>query len=164
MYCPDCSAETVPGLKYCKRCGASLVGGRAGEQGFPVWLTLAFLALIGIIMIVGLVAPFAAFSELTNRGFSVRDLRAMFVLSPIAASGVSGLLVWLLLRLISINKESAAAAEAKREPNYQYGPSRFNAPQESFGGATAQDPNYTNPLDRAGATRERRAPKVRPTR
>jgi hypothetical protein len=161
MYCPDCGFETTQGLNYCKRCGASLASDSATAPRFPVLLTAIFLAAILIIMTIGLALPFVAVSELITRGVAIRDLRPLMVLSPMFALGASGLLVWLLLRLIEINKGSRAASGPKQAAANRYGIPPISPQQKVFGSVTE---HTTRTFEHEEASRERGEPKVRATR
>src|ERR1044071_3119776 len=141
MYCSFCSAEITPGLKYCRRCGASLSpNADAPEQKkFPLVMTLAFLVLMGFVLTIGMVAPFAMVSETTARGINLDSLMPLLVLIPLVAFGVVGLLVWLLLRLIRIHQLSGSPAqldEPRKEPARDYTPARIAAPPENVGSVT----------------------------
>jgi len=159
MYCPDCGAETTPGLNYCKRCGANLA--QRGGPEFPVLLTVVFLALILIIMTIGLALPFVALPDLVVRGVSVRELRPLMVLSPMVALGASGLLVWLLLKLIEINRGRRAADDARRQVTWRPAPAQVEAPPRPV---TSVTDRATGAFDIVEAARESRASRVRPTR
>jgi hypothetical protein len=137
MYCSFCSAEITPGLKYCKRCGVNLSSNVKAppQKKFPLALTLAFLALIGFVLSVGMVVPFAVASETMSRGVNVDSLMPLLVLIPLIAFGVVGLLVWLLLRLIKVHQQSGSSTqliEPRRDPPVDYTPARIAAPPEKI--------------------------------
>jgi hypothetical protein len=137
MYCSFCSAEITPGLKYCKRCGANLSSNAdaPSQKKFPLALTLAFLALMGFVLTIGMIAPFAIASETMSRGINVDSLMPILVLIPLIAFGAVGLLVWLLLRLIKVYQQSGSSTqliEPRRDPSVDYTPARIAAPPEKI--------------------------------
>src|SRR5215216_3049936 len=138
MYCSTCGAETTPGLKYCKRCGVNLSSNAdvIVQKKFPIAMTLAFLALMVIVLVIGLIAPFALVSESVPRGINIDSLMPILVIIPCIAFGVIGLLVWLLLRLIKIHQQSGISTqinEARRDSTRDYTPARIAAPPETIG-------------------------------
>jgi hypothetical protein len=159
MFCSTCGAETTPGLKYCKRCGMNLSSKAeaSAQKKFPLVLSLAFLALIGFVLSIGLVAPFAIVSETANRGISVNSLMPVLLLIPVIALGVTGLLVWLLLHLIKIHQQSGSATqlgEPRQAPMREFTPARLNAPPESMGSVTEHTTRNFDSVKERIATRE----------
>ena len=137
MYCSFCSAEITPGLKYCKRCGANLSSNADAppQKKFPLALTLAFLALMGFVLTIGMIAPFAIASETTSRGINIDSLMPLLMLIPLIAFGAVGLLIWLLLRLIKVYQQSGSSTrlvEPRRDPSADYTPARIAAPPEKI--------------------------------
>lgn len=157
MYCPSCGSENAQGLRYCKRCGANLDSNTGAPKKFPLALTLAFLALIGFVLSVGLVAPFAAISETAGRGVSVDSLMPILVIIPLVAFGVIWLLVWLLLRLIKIYQQSGGPTQIKEDKQASprdYMPARIAAPPESMGSVTEHTTRNFDSIENRAATRE----------
>jgi hypothetical protein len=159
MYCSSCGTETTPGLKYCKRCGANL-GSSAdapAQKKFPAILTIAFLALIGFVLGIGCVVPFAAISETAGRGISIDSLMPLLMLIPCVAFGVIGLLVWLLLRLIKIYQQPGAPAqpdEVRQPPIREYTPAQMAAPPEIIGSVTEHTTRNFESVENRARTRE----------
>jgi predicted nucleic acid-binding Zn ribbon protein len=51
MFCPACGAETKEGLRYCNRCGASLIAERtAPPRLFTMIVVLSVVVLLAIII------------------------------------------------------------------------------------------------------------------
>jgi hypothetical protein len=98
MFCPGCGTETAEGLNYCKRCGENLGSQALAFQPAkpPAWLVLSFLAVIGLIAIIGLVGPMASADDLKRNGFSPREV--IFLCS--AALGGAALMIAFLSRLL----------------------------------------------------------------
>jgi hypothetical protein len=159
MYCSTCGAETTPGLKYCNRCGANLHSATEvlPPKKFPLLMIIAFLALMGFVLSIGLVAPFAVVSETTSRGVNIDSLMPILILIPSVAFGVIGLLVWLLLRLIKIYQQSGDAprtGQARQAPIRDYTPGRLPAPPETLGSVTEHTTRNFDSLENRAGTRE----------
>jgi len=120
-------------------------------------MVIAFLALKGFVLSVGLVAPFAVVSETTGRGVNIDSLMPILILIPCVAFGVIGLLVWLLLRLIKVYQQSGGSPqtnEIRKASTRDYTPARLAAPPETLGSVTEHTTrNFDSLKDRAG-TRE----------
>ena len=141
MYCSICGAENTQGLKYCKRCGAILssIAVEPAQKKFPLALILAFLALMGFILSVGMITPFAIGSETMARGMSLDSLMPLLVLIPLIAFGAVGMLVWLLLRLIKIHQQPSSLTrmiEPRKDLSVDYTPARIAAPPETITSVT----------------------------
>lgn len=159
MYCSSCGTETTPGLKYCKRCGASLNTNTdaPAQKKFPLVLTIAFLAVIGFVLSLGAIVPFAAISETAGRGISLDSLMPLLILIPCFAFGVIGLLVWLLLRLIKIYQQSGATAQPNevRQPSVRdYTPAQIAPPPEVVGSVTEHTTRNFESVENKARTRE----------
>jgi hypothetical protein len=159
MYCPSCGVENADGLRYCKRCGGNLSSsaGAPAQRKFPLAMTVAFLALMGFVLSIGLVAPFAVVSETTGRGVPIDSLMPILILIPCVAFGVIGLLVWLLLHLIKIHQQSGSATrvnEARKDSMRDYAPARIAAPPESIGSVTEHTTRNFDSIENRGGTRE----------
>jgi len=111
MFCPTCGVDSVEGLNYCKRCGANVTTalGEASLKKFPLPLTFAFLALIGLVFAMGLAFPLAAAHDLTLNGFSPRHLMVIFAGDLALTFLVVAMLIWLFLRLVRLNQHSGPA-------------------------------------------------------
>src|SRR5437868_6985733 len=113
MFCPTCGVEAAPGLRYCKQCGANLNAAAASEppRRFPPIVIMTFLAVLGMITLVGLAIPLAASNDLKNSGFSPRDILALFSISAVVTLLLDTMLVWLLLKLIKIYQPPHPSAQ-----------------------------------------------------
>ena len=141
MYCPNCGAESTQGLKFCKRCGASVASSAdiTTPQKFPVGLTAGFLGIIGLIALVGLIGPLAVATDLVKQGIALNNLKPILFLSPIVTFGIVGVLIWLLLRLIKIYQQPGGQPQIKEvqaEGSKAYTPAQIAAPPESVGSVT----------------------------
>jgi hypothetical protein len=141
MYCPNCGAESTLGLKFCKRCGASIASSAdtTAPQKFPVALTAGFVGIIGLIALVGLIAPLALATDLIKQGITLDNLRPILFLSPVVTFGIVGALIWLLLRLIKIYQHPGGQSQIKEvqaEGSKAYTPAQIAAPPESLGSVT----------------------------
>jgi len=159
MYCSTCGAENTQGLKYCNRCGANLASSAdaPAQKKFPIVMTVAFLALMGFVLAIGLVAPFALVSDTVPRGINVDSLMPILIIIPCIAFGATGLLVWLLLRLISMHQQSGSASqvkEARKNLTNEFTPPRIAAPPEMFGSVTEHTTRNFDSVKNRAATRE----------
>jgi hypothetical protein len=140
MYCPNCGAESTQGLKFCKRCGASIASSAdmIAPQKFPVGLTAGFLGIIGLIALVGLIGPLAVATDLVKQGISLNNLKPILFLSPVVTFGIVGALIWLLLRLIHIYQRPGAQQikEVQADRSKAYTPAQIVPPPESVGSVT----------------------------
>jgi hypothetical protein len=129
MFCSTCGAESVPGLSYCKRCGANL--GASEDQpksrSIPLYLVTLFALVIAGIGGGGL----GAISAIVDRSAEVAtrpqvigagELTMVFmhqvgpiILCTAALSlGIVALLVWLLLKILNIHSGSPAPARSSK--------------------------------------------------
>jgi hypothetical protein len=90
----------VEGLRYCKRCGATLALGGSPHQKVAVALPVTFLIVIGIIFCIGLGLPMAAAQDMMRIGFSTSEMMLLFIADFGLTLALVAMLVWLLLRLI----------------------------------------------------------------
>ena len=102
MYCPNCGADNLEGVKFCKRCGASInlpaarpcVEIAPGKMTGMFW-SIAVLALGGLALILGCMAALIAL------GLDKDLLAVVTVLGFVTVFGVAGLLIRQLSRLIN---------------------------------------------------------------
>jgi phosphate/sulfate permease len=127
---------------------------------FPTILALAFLAVIGIIAITGLVAPFAITSDLSARGISISNLLPVLILSPIITFGIVLLLIWLMLRLIKMYQHPNGQAETKSEAKQPTQP-QIAAPPEMVMSVTEHTTRNFEPVENIIKSRD---PKKKVTR
>ncbi|MDQ4123692.1 MAG: zinc ribbon domain-containing protein [Acidobacteriota bacterium] len=112
MFCPACGAETKEGLRYCNRCGASLIAERtAPPRLFTMIVILSVVVLLVIIISFTIIFFFGI--ELAGRG-NVDPFAFLFL---ITLSLVALTMVWLIVRqlarLISVYLETS---ETKEQP------------------------------------------------
>ena len=137
MFCPTCGADSVEGLKYCKRCGANITGtSGAPPKKFPLALTISFLTIIGTTFIVGLALPMAASHDLVAAGFSTGQLMDLFLADMAVTLVIVVLLIWLFLRLIRLHQQTGGAASAPKAATSDFAPSQIAAPPQSIGSVT----------------------------
>lgn len=103
MYCPVCGADNQQGVKFCKRCGASvnLPAARSRSEISPGKLTgmfwaIAILALGGLALILGCSIPLVAL------GLDKDLLAVVAFLGFVTVFGIAGLLIRQLSRLINL--------------------------------------------------------------
>lgn len=159
MYCSSCGTETTEGLKYCKRCGVNLKSSAdaPAQKKFPLVLTIAFLALMGFVLSIGMIAPFAVVSETLGRGVSIDSLLPLLILIPCVAFGVIVLLVWLLLHLIKMYHQSGGSTqpdEARQASIRNYTPAQIAEPPEAMGSVTEHTTRNFEAAQRRARTRE----------
>ncbi len=71
MHCPHCSAESLTGLKFCKRCGGSLTAAPAPPRRIgTIW---ALVSAIVSVVVAGLGVTFGVASDLAGRGIKGQD-------------------------------------------------------------------------------------------
>lgn len=132
MYCSSCGLDSVDGLKYCKRCGASLTAPLSAYKptNLPFALIIALLIFIGGVFMAGLTMPFLITKELSNRGFSQGDMMTLFVVEFGVTLAVVAMLVRLLFRLIGLHQPADGPARAVELRPYDAPQQQIAAPQE----------------------------------
>jgi hypothetical protein len=160
MFCPTCGVETAQGLRFCKQCGANLNAPSPVEPPrrlHPV-VIMSFLAIIGLITIIGITVPLAASTDLKNSGFSPRDIMALFSIGMVGTLALDAMLVWLLLRLIRIYQHPHTPAqirEVRRQAAKEELRAQLDAPPSVVGSVTE---HTTRNFDQYGvAARARQA-------
>ena len=141
MYCPNCGAESIQGLRYCKQCGANLNGpAEAMVPGkFPMALTITFLLIIGLIAAIGIIGPLAMASDMAMRNIPPGEFLPVMILGPLVGLGIDVLLVWLLIRLVKIYYHPASASGApssRTDAAKEFTPPQLSAPPASIGSVT----------------------------
>ncbi|HEY3135226.1 MAG TPA: zinc ribbon domain-containing protein [Blastocatellia bacterium] len=92
MHCPHCGAESATGLKFCKRCGGSLIAADASPRKIgTIW---ALVSSIVAVVVAGLGITFGIAGDLAGRGVKAAD-------GPLEI-GVFGSLVVLVTALLLI--------------------------------------------------------------
>lgn len=115
MYCPTCGAEFTNGLKYCKRCGSSLVvtekpsaNGMDLEKFTGMFWAVAVVGIAGLALLVG--------GILGALGMGVRSdgmiVTSVFMLATIVV--IVGMLTRQLSRLIKLVEDRPPYVQPKR--------------------------------------------------
>jgi len=130
MYCSSCGIDSVEGLKYCKRCGVNLTAPLETTQSKPLpsGLITAVLVFIGAVFLTGLLVPLVITKEL--HGFSQADMMTLFVIEFGVTLAVVAMLVWFLVRLIGVSKQSDSRARAVEVRRSEQAPPQIAAPRE----------------------------------
>ena len=115
MFCPACGAETKEGLRYCNRCGATLIAERtAPPRLFTMIVVLSVVVLLAII--IGFLMIFFFGIELVGRG-NVEPTAYLFLMTlSLVVLAVIWFIVRQLARLINIYLETS---ETKAQPKIQ---------------------------------------------
>jgi len=147
MYCPSCGIDSVEGLKYCKRCGVSLAAPADGpsSRDLPIGLIAIFLVAIAVVMITGLLMPFAITKELSRLGFSESDMMALFLLDAGVTLAIAAMLVRLLSRIIGQNNRVALKMPKIEPPQIEPAAVRITGRQEPLVSVTE---NTTRSFDK----------------
>jgi len=140
MYCPGCGTETTQGLNYCKQCGASLVlAPTYVPTRPPAWLVQSFLAVIGLIALVGLLGPLQAAEDLRRNGFSPRDVTILCGAAMGGAALMIAFLSSIFFRLLPIyagtSPEPASRLLNRPQP---ISPARIGPPPVGMASVTEQ--------------------------
>jgi hypothetical protein len=160
MFCSTCGAESVPGLSYCKRCGASLgvSDDEPKSRSIPIYLVTLFALVIAGIGGGGLAAISAIVSqsaEVATRpqvsGTGELTMAFMHQVGPIIlctaalSLGIVALLVWLLLKILNIHGGSTVAARAGKR-SIAPPPVQLSAPARRVGSVTEQTTRNFDPI------------------
>jgi hypothetical protein len=161
MYCPSCGNVVSEGLKYCNRCGASLVG----EEGGPVAAGLsgpawAVSLATAVITLGGLAMLFVLALVLLKRGGELPPSAGIMGLAFLA---LIAFVDWMLIRQLSrvIDVHRGGKALPKQRPDAKRAPAelderpagRLEAPRESYISVTEQT---TRTLEHAPRERDTR--------
>ncbi|HET9528788.1 MAG TPA: zinc ribbon domain-containing protein [Blastocatellia bacterium] len=155
MYCPHCGAESATGLKFCKRCGASLAqtGNPPAPANVPVKLTGMFLLAITAVTIIGFMMAIIAPSELAHK-YSDGLIGMIVVLSILMAIGIDLLLVWLLLHLIKLSHGVMEATQSNVISPAAHTPAQVAAPLAGVLSVTEHTTRNFEPVSDAGSNAE----------
>lgn len=151
MICQTCGADTAPGLRYCKQCGANLsIGAESTPPRIPVGITIGFLLLVGIITVIGLVGPLASASDLTRSWFGPGHILVLAGIGAATVITIDAMLIWLLLKLIKIYHPPPQVAPAAPQPMREVAPRQLAVPYSELGSVTEHttrnfDPTYRKP-------------------
>jgi len=104
MYCSSCGFESTAGPNYCKRCGANLggVGEENMRRGLPPWILGLFVITLGAVGLVGPMAVIEGGRDLVRSGAGLELVVPMLVCGSALVLGISGMLVWLLMKLLKV--------------------------------------------------------------
>lgn len=128
MYCPSCGNEISVELKYCNRCGASLM---ISPQSYPapvvrpVRLSLPAIVL-GLTVTGGLGIIFGGATELARMQLHPAAITWMVIFSLATLFGCTALILRFWLKVFSLNRESY-------QPQHQLQPPmQMPAPRQQF--------------------------------
>jgi uncharacterized paraquat-inducible protein A len=131
MYCSSCGIDAVEGLKYCKRCGASLTTPESVPSKRPLALIALFLIVIAGIAALGLSLPLTMARELISIGFRTKEIIIFFFGSGAFTVIITRLLTRVLLKMIESQKHTGARlSHGAPYEQHQIGP------PSSFGSVT----------------------------
>ena len=117
MFCPACGFEYTQKTNYCKRCGENLGPGpvTTGEPSRPnIGVLLLLFGAVGAFTLIGLIASFIMYDNLTTRGLRGDALMMPFMLGVTLTGTIAGLLVWQLSRLITAYQKASQGTVVER--------------------------------------------------
>src|SRR5262245_28795262 len=107
MYCSSCGFESTQKTNYCKRCGENLNVSTVVEPPKLQRIGVAFLfCAIAAFGILGMITLFEIYQRLWYQGARGDELIIPFVMGMVFISGIAGLLIWQLARVISANSRT----------------------------------------------------------
>jgi predicted nucleic acid-binding Zn ribbon protein len=152
MFCPACGAETKEGLRYCNRCGASLIAERtAPPRLFTMIVVLSVVVLLAII--IGFLMIFFFGVELMGRG-NADPIAYLFLMTlSLVVLAVIWFIVRQLARLISVYLETS---ETKEQPKIRAKATTDDTRNQFSNHQTAPNlpPASTVPIDAEQMTRK----------
>ena len=119
MYCSACGIDSVEGLKYCKRCGATLTASGPAPVKRPVALIALFLLVFAGIAALGLTLPLIMARDLINTGFRTKEVMFFFFGSAICTVMIIRILSHVLLRVVESQKFDRVNIEQPRPVTYE---------------------------------------------
>lgn len=125
MYCPTCGAEYAQKINYCKRCGSNMTTPtNTVEVNIPRPRLTGMFGAVSLFSLIGLIACFIAYTSFVDRGLRKDELYIPFIFGLIFVSGISGLLIWQLSRIVSLFRETVRAPKIEMQslPQYQMPP------------------------------------------
>ncbi|MCI0490126.1 MAG: hypothetical protein L0229_26330 [Blastocatellia bacterium] len=115
MYCPTCGAEFTNGLKYCKRCGSSLVatekpvaGGINLEKFTGMFWAIAVVGIAGLALLIG------GILGVTGMGVEGKGIAVVSALVLATILAIVGMLTRQLSRLIKLAEDSQSSIQSRR--------------------------------------------------
>jgi len=142
MYCSSCGIDSVEGLKYCTRCGASQTTTQFLPAKKPAGLIALFLIVIAVIAVLGLSLPLTMARELISIGFRTNEIIAFFFGSALFTMIIIGCLSQVLLKMFESQKPDNTSLTNARSGSYE--PHQISQPS-SIGSVTE---NTTRSFDR----------------
>ena len=152
MFCPACGAETKEGLRYCNRCGASLIAERtAPPRLFTMIVVLSVVVLLAIT--IGFLMIFFFGIELAGRGNVQPNAYLFLTALSLVVLAVIWFIVRQLARLINVYLETS---ETKVQPKIQANAKIEEARNQFSDHQTAPNllPASTVPIDAEQMTRK----------
>lgn len=116
MYCSTCGTQSIQGLNYCNRCGATL-NTQALVAAPPLSITKPTAVLGGLvafITICGFVAVVAGASELARKGFDHDQGMVLLSMGMATILVVDILLLRLLSRIVNASLQAGTNAPSKQ--------------------------------------------------
>jgi hypothetical protein len=116
MYCSSCGTESIQGLNYCNRCGATLNTQALVTPSFSLTKPILILGVIvAFITLFGFMAVIMGSSELARRGFGHEDALIPLFFGMITILIVDILLLRQLSRIINASLQAGTpTAPAKQ--------------------------------------------------
>lgn len=114
MYCSSCGTESIQGLNYCNRCGATLTTqALATTQSFSLTKpTLIIGGLVAVMSLGGFAALVAGATELARQGFPHDQAMMLVFFGMITILIVDVLLLWQMSRIINASLKAGAQRPA----------------------------------------------------
>lgn len=119
MYCPACGIDSVEGLKYCKRCGASLATSEFAYVKKPGALIALFLVVIAGIAALGLSLPLTMARDLLGAGFRTKEIMFFFFGGAICTVMIIKILSQVLMKMVDSHKSDRANIGQARPVTYE---------------------------------------------
>ena len=117
MYCPTCGAEYAQKLNYCKRCGSNMTTPtNTVEVNIPRPRLTGMFGAVSLFSLIGLIACFVAYTSFVDRGLRKDELYIPFLVGLMFVSGISGLLVWQLSRIVSLFRDAVRTPKIEAQP------------------------------------------------
>jgi hypothetical protein len=105
MFCSACGSEVAEGLRFCNRCGASLVAKRQSPPWLLAIITILSL-LVAAVTIVGLLFIVIVATEMMGRRDSTAVTYISMIVMFLTVLGVDALLVRQISRLLTVYLQS----------------------------------------------------------
>jgi hypothetical protein len=133
MFCPSCGFEYTQKTNYCKRCGESLSVTSVVEAPKMERPKLAIMfCAVAAFGIIGMGMAFAMLDTLLGMGLRGDDLIVPFVMALVFTSGIAGLLIWQLSRLITAYQKTGQNVVVETRYIREAPPAQLGAPPNSL--------------------------------